>query len=196
MKPAVPMRCWKAVGDWASATWEQLAIRWEAHKTAQLIRRDIGLSDVRGIDGLIELVSSRRGKPIDVLRIPLPTKVSAFCISTPALDFIVVDSTASELTRLHATLHELGHFLLDADGQTEGSEEREPLPADLLEQLVPALNPQVATNYFKRSHNYDSYQERRVEAFATVMLERHLDLRGDPDVDGLASTFTHRRTGV
>ncbi|MFK0143198.1 ImmA/IrrE family metallo-endopeptidase [Streptomyces murinus] len=195
MRSAARLRRWKVAGDWAVATSEQLAIRWETHKTAQLIRRDIGLSDVRSMDGLIELVSSRRGKPIDVLRIPLPTKVSAFCISTPALDFIVVDSTASELTQLHATLHELGHFLLDADGQTEGLEEHEPLPTDLLEQLVPALNPQAVTNYFKRSH-YDSKQERRVEAFATVMLERHLALRGDTDVDGLASTFTHRRTGV
>jgi hypothetical protein len=173
---------------------EQIAIRWETHRTARLIRRDIGLSDVHDIEGLIGLVSARRRKPIKVLRLPLPTKVSAFCISTPNVDFIVVDSTASELTQLHATLHELGHFLLDGD-HAEGGKPHEPLPGELLEQLVPSLDPQAVTNYFKRSH-YASKQERRVEAFATVMLERYLALRRDTDANGLASTFTHRRAGV
>lgn len=181
------------LGWWAAAS-EQVAIRWETHRTARLIRRDIGLSDVHDIDDLIGLVSARRGKPIKVLRLPLPTKVSAFCISTPRVDFVVVDSTASGLTQLHATLHELGHFLLDGD-QVDQAASHEPLPGDLLEQLVPALDPQAVTNYFKRSH-YASKQERRVEAFATVMLERHLALRRDTDAGGLASTFTHRRTGV
>ncbi|MFF9436465.1 hypothetical protein ACF1BP_22325 [Streptomyces sp. NPDC014735] len=180
---------------WVSAVSEQLAIRWVTHKTAQLIRRDIGLSDVRSIEGLIEVISNRRGKPIDVLRLALPTKVSAFCISTPDVDFVVVDSTAPELTQLHAILHELGHVFLDVDGQTEGLDDHEPLPSELLAQLVPALDPTAVTKYFKRSH-YDSKPERRVEAFATVMLERHLALRGNTDGDGLASTFTHRRTGV
>lgn len=179
---------------WIVAVSEQIALRWETHRTARLIRRDIGFSDVHDIEGLIGLVSARRRKPIKVLRLPLPTKVSAFCIATPNVDFIAVDSTASELTQLHATLHELGHFLLDGD-QAEGVEPHEPLPGELLEQLAPALDPQAVTNYFKRSH-YASKEERRVEAFATVMLERHLALRGDTDADGLASTFTHRRTGV
>ncbi|WP_329020856.1 ImmA/IrrE family metallo-endopeptidase [Streptomyces sp. NBC_01601] len=188
------LRRWKAP-EWAAGASEQIAIRWETHKTAQLIRRDIGLSDVRDIKGLIDLVSSRRGKPIDVLYLPLPTTVSAFCISIAEMLFVVVDSTASELTQLHAILHELGHFLLDEDGDVEGAELNEPLPVELLEQLLPALNPEAVTAFFQRSH-YDSKGERRVEAFATVMLERHLALRRDPDAGGLASTFTHRRTGV
>lgn len=178
-----------------AAALNQLSIRWETHKTARLIRKDIGLSDVRDIDGLIGLVSDRRGKPIEVLHLPLPTQVSAFCISTPSTDYVATDSTASELTRLHAILHELGHFLLDADAHSQEGEEREPLPREILEHLVPALNPQAVTNFFQRSH-YDSKQERRVEAFATVMVERHLALQRGTGADGLASTFTHRRTGV
>ncbi|WP_123441565.1 hypothetical protein [Streptomyces sp. PanSC9] len=176
----------------AAAASEQLAIRWETYRTARLIRRDIGLSDVRDIDGLVTLVADRRGKPITVLQSPLPTKVSAFCVSTSTRDYIVVDANANELTRLHATLHELGHFLLDED---EHADTRDPLPEELIRQLVPALNPDAVTGFFKRSH-YASAEERRVEAFATIMLERHLALRLNSHGNGLTATFTHRRTGV
>ncbi|MDX3694833.1 ImmA/IrrE family metallo-endopeptidase [Streptomyces europaeiscabiei] len=160
-----------------------------------MIRRDFGLSDVRDIDSLIELVSRRRGKTIKVLRVALPSRVSAFCVATPNLDFIVVDAHASELTQLHAIAHELGHFLLDdTEEDTDDLDVDEPLPRELAQQLVPALNPDAVSRFFKRSH-YNSKKERRVEAFATVMLERNIALR-PTNAGGLESTFTHRRTGV
>ncbi len=194
--PTEPIRRRRAsTPRWTSSLREQIAIRVETHNAAKLIRKDIGLSDVRSIDDMVELVARRRGTPITVLYLALPSKVSAFCISTPEQDFVVVDTNASELTQLHAILHELGHFLLDdADGHTDTLDADEFLPRELAQQLVPNLNPDEVTRYFKRSH-YASKTERRVEALATVLLERHLELRRT-DFEGLTAILTHRRTGV
>lgn len=181
---------------WTTALREQLAILRETQAAARLIRRDFGLSSVQDIESLVKLVARRRGKPISVLYLALPSRVSAFCIATPERDFIAVDANASELTQMNAIAHELGHFLFDDAEDAQASIETghdSPLPEDLAQQLAPALNPDAVTAFFKRSH-YDSRIERKVEAFATVMLERKIALR-QPD-NGLASTFTHRRTGV
>ncbi|MEV0173230.1 ImmA/IrrE family metallo-endopeptidase [Streptomyces sp. NPDC050803] len=166
---------------------------------ARTIRKDIGLSGVEDIDGLVEVVASRRGRSIKVMFQPLPSDVSAFCFSTPARDCIVVDETANELTQFHAILHELGHFLLDGgehDCGAQGNADDDPVCRELVQQFAPALNPEGVVRIFRRSH-YATDGERRVEAFATVMLDRHLALRRGKGQDGLAATFAHRRgTGV
>ncbi|MGP4090810.1 ImmA/IrrE family metallo-endopeptidase [Streptomyces sp. KR55] len=165
---------------------------------ARIIRKDIGLSGVEDIQGLVKVVAARRGQSIRVMSQPLPSGVSAFCFSTPARDYIVVDETANELTRFHAILHELGHFLLDDEEQDCGThaDADDPVSRELVQQCAPALNPDGVVKIFRRSH-YATDRERRVEAFATVMLERHLALRRGKGQDGLAATFAHRRgTGV
>ncbi|MFJ9580803.1 hypothetical protein ACIRQF_30990 [Streptomyces sp. NPDC101191] len=182
---------------WSTRFFEQLAILRETHAAARMIRRDLGLSDVQDIESLVQWVARRRGKPISVLYLALPSRVSAFCIATPVRDFIAVDVGANELTQINGIAHELGHFLFDV---SEGAEvpladgDDSPLPKDLAKQLAPALDPDAVTSFFTRSH-YNSRIERKVEAFATVMLERNIALR-QSDTNGLTSTFTHRRTGV
>ncbi|MCX4826412.1 hypothetical protein OG883_43005 [Streptomyces sp. NBC_01142] len=172
---------------------DSFAIYRDTRRTARAIRKDVGLLGVCDIDALIELVSARRGRPINVRAEPLP--VSAACGSSHYFDSIVVDSDASELTQLHAKIHELGHLLYDAPsrGCHRSAEAHEPMAQDLARQLFPGLKADEVSAFFKRSH-YDSKQERRVEIFATVMLERHLLLRGS--ADSVTSTFTHRRAGV
>ncbi|MGW1363038.1 ImmA/IrrE family metallo-endopeptidase [Streptomyces chartreusis] len=178
---------------------EQLAIQREMRRMARVIRRDVGLSGVQDIDGLVELVAVQRGRPISVLFLPLPEGVSAFCFSTPARDYIVVNVAANELTRIHAIAHELGHLLLDNVEQGVSA----PVHAgedstfrELAQQIVPALNPDGVVKLFKR-WQYGSDNERRVEVFATMMLQRYIALGRGKQRDGLAATFAHRRgTGV
>ncbi|WP_434598526.1 ImmA/IrrE family metallo-endopeptidase [Streptomyces sp. A5-4] len=169
------------------------AIYRDTRRTARAIRKDVGLAGVCDIDDLIELVSARRGRPITVRAEPLP--VSAGCGSSRHFDSIVVDSGASELSQLHAKLHELGHLLYDAPsrGIVGSAEAHKPLDPDLAKQLFPGLKADEVSAFFKRSH-YDTTQERRVEIFATVMLERHLLLRGS--ANSVTSIFTHRSAGV
>lgn len=181
----------------ATRRWRDLvdgfAIYRDTRRTARAIRKDVGLLGVCDIDDLIKLVSVRRGRPITVRAEPLP--VSAACGSSLYNDSIVVDSGASALTQLHAKIHELGHLLFDAPswGCERSHEAHEPMAPDLARQLFPGLKAEEVSAFFKRSR-YDSHQERRVEIFATVMLERHLLLRESADT--VTSTFTHRRAGV
>jgi hypothetical protein len=91
----------------------------------------------------------------------------------------------------------LGHLLFDDSAEAEVPLETgdgSPLPRDLALQLAPALNPDAVTAFFERSH-YDSRIERKVEAFATMMLDRNIAFR-QPETHGFTATFTHRRTGV
>ncbi|MFJ8752090.1 hypothetical protein ACIREO_22575 [Streptomyces sp. NPDC102441] len=156
----------------------------------------MGLSGVRDIDGLVKVVSERRQKPITVSSRPLPAQISAACGSSRDFDFIVVDAQSSKLTQLLATMHELGHLLWDdPDRRLQGPREaHRRMPEELVRELFPGLKPDAVTAFFMRSH-YADQQERRVEIFATVMLESHLSLRG-PSGDFLGSTFAHRRAGV
>ncbi|MEU5193703.1 ImmA/IrrE family metallo-endopeptidase [Streptomyces scabiei] len=184
-----------ALLTWAAGLAEPFATRHETRAAAKLIRRDFGLSDVQDIGSLVDLVARRRGKPISLQYLTLPPRVSAFYFATPEEYFIVIDARANELTQLASIAHELGHILFDDAGSgTTEDVAGEPLPRELAQQLVPALNPDFVVKYLKRSH-YESPNERKVEAFATVMLERHIALRSTAP-DDFMSTFTHRRTGV
>ncbi|MEU1076483.1 MULTISPECIES: ImmA/IrrE family metallo-endopeptidase [unclassified Streptomyces] len=172
---------------------DSLTIYREIRRTARAIRRDVGLSGVYSLDDVIAFVSARRGRPILVHFEPLP--VTAACSSSADHDRIVVDSNASELLQLLAILHELGHLLYDAPRSAcqRSDEAHEPMAQELARQLFPGLKSAEVTSFFRRSR-YDSKQERRVEIFATVMLERHLLLKSSADFD--SSTLTHRRAGV
>ena len=185
------------VPHWISSAREQLAIRRETDVTARQIRKDFGLSSVQSIDGFLEFVADWRGKPITVVYIDMPLTVSAFSLATPERDYIAVDEDASELTKASSIAHELGHFIFDTSEDVEvpvGEGRGSPLSKELAVQLTPALNPHEVTAFFQRSH-YDSPVERKVEAFATMMLERYIAL-GHFGEDLLRSTIMHRRTGV
>ncbi|MEU7198105.1 hypothetical protein AB0B04_32060 [Streptomyces xinghaiensis] len=177
---------------WATLR-EQLAIFVATWSTTRLIRRDLGLSGVRSLQDLVDIVAMKRGKPITLSEAPLPPEVSGFCARGRERDYIVVDSGASELTRLHASLHELFHLWEEHPAETGPAQAISP---DVVRHLLPGLKPGPVQKVLTRSH-YEETHERRAEAFATVMLGRHLELRSDQRHTGfLSSALAHRRSGV
>ena len=177
---------------WASLR-EQLALSFATWSAGRLIRRDLGLSGVRDLQGLVDAVALKRNKPISVTEAPLPPEVSGFCVRGDGRDYIVIDSAANELTRLHATLHELFH-LWEEHPVNDSSHQH--TTVETLRHLLPSLKAEQVSQILTRSH-YDNEHERRAEALATVMLQRHLQLRRDQNGTGfLASALTHRRSGV
>ncbi|MEJ8647756.1 hypothetical protein WKI65_06585 [Streptomyces sp. MS1.AVA.3] len=178
---------------WSSLR-EQLAVFLATWSVTRLVHRDLGLSGVRDMQGLVDAVAVRRNKPITITEVPLPQQVSGFCARGKDRDFIVVDSTANELTRLHASLHELFH--LWEEHPADGGSSDQPMTEETVRQLLPGLKAGPVLQILNRSH-YDSAHERRAEAFATVMLQRHLELRRDQSNNGfLSSALSHRRSGV
>ncbi|MEV6397348.1 hypothetical protein AB0M39_21675 [Streptomyces sp. NPDC051907] len=148
---------------------------------------------MRSMQGLVDIIATRRGRPITLTEAPLPPEVSGFCARGRERDFIVVDANASELTRLHASLHELCHLWEEHPSDDSA---QQPMTEDTVRQLLPGLKAGPVLQVLTRSH-YDSAHERRAEAFATVMLQRHLQLRRDQNNTGfLTSALAHRRSGV
>ncbi|WP_190016692.1 hypothetical protein [Streptomyces lucensis] len=161
--------------------------------TTRLIRRDIGLSGVRSLQDVVDIVAAKRGKPITLSEASLPPEVSGFCARGRDRDYIVVDANASELTRLHASLHELFHLWEEHPGDDN---EQEPISPDVVQQLLPGLKPESVVQVLARSH-YHQDHERRAETFATIMIERHLELRQHQrPAEYVTSALAHRRTGV
>ncbi|MCX5103463.1 hypothetical protein [Streptomyces sp. NBC_00439] len=173
---------------------EQLAIASATRSARRQIRRDLGLSGVQDLQGLVDAVAASQNKPITIREVPLPLEVSALCARGTDRDFIVVDSQAAELTRLHAVLHELFHLWEEHPSDVEDSDL--PMTEETVQQLLPGLNPGPVLQVLTRSH-YDKAHERRAEAFATVLLQGHLALRTDQNSTGfLTSALAHRRSGV
>ncbi|WP_189969022.1 hypothetical protein [Streptomyces violascens] len=172
-----------------------MAIKLSAWSTTRLIRRDLGLSGVRDMQSLVDAIAQKRGRPIVIAEEPLPAKVSGFCVRGRKVDFIVVDSNASELTRLHSTMHELFH-LWDEEPEAQDTSASAETAAEAVRQLLPDLDPEAVRKVLARSH-YDNPHERRAEAFATVMVQRHLKLGGPATKDNyIGSALAHRRSGV
>ncbi|MEV6808938.1 hypothetical protein [Streptomyces sp. NPDC051132] len=177
---------------WPSAR-EQLAIFAATWSTTRLIRRDIGLSGVRSLQDVVDIVAAKRGKPITLTEASLPPEISGFCARGRDRDYVVVDVNASELTRLHSSLHELFHLWEEHPGDDS---KREPISPDVVQQLLPGLKPRPVLKVLARSH-YQADHERRAETFATIMVERHLELRRHQrPTEYVTSALAHRRTGV
>ncbi|MFJ5779956.1 hypothetical protein [Streptomyces sp. NPDC093094] len=191
---------------------DQLATFAATWATTRLIRRSIGLSGVRSLQDLVDIVAAKRGRPITLVEVPLPAEVSGFCARGRDRDYIVVDAGAGELTRLHVSLHELFHLW----EEHPADDTLEPLvPDEAVRHLFPGLKPEPVQKVlgrlarqvlpelgpgplqvFGRSH-YRKSHERRAETFATVMLQRHLELRTqERRTDYVTSALAHRRTGV
>ncbi|GAA0612668.1 hypothetical protein [Streptomyces crystallinus] len=180
----------------ATGRWAALREQWSIQKTTwamtRLIRRDIGLRHVADLQGLLNAVAAKLGKPITVVTVDLPPGISGFSARGRDRYYIAVARTVSEFTRITTTLHELGHLWVNPSS-CDGSDG--PMTEDMVRQLLPGLNPGPVLKILRRSH-FDDAHEREVEVFATLILQR-LPLGDDQIRSGsLTSGLAHRRSGV
>ncbi|MFE5730946.1 hypothetical protein ACFQ7A_08575 [Streptomyces sp. NPDC056528] len=166
---------------------------WAATRQARrLINRDLGLMGASDLAAVVRAIEEKRGKRIITVQVPLPPEVSAFCVRGHDREYVVVDARAGELTRAHATLHELFH-LWEEHPEEDGGHDLE-MDEAAIRLLLPGLKPRAVLKVLTRSH-YAERAELGAEMFATIMLQR-LQLsttRGDEPV---ASTLAHRSAGV
>ncbi|MFC8172727.1 hypothetical protein ACFUJU_20470 [Streptomyces sp. NPDC057235] len=181
----------RAAGRW-TALREQGHLWAATRRAGRLINRDLGLVGAGDMEAVIRAVEEKRGKRITMVRVPLPPEVSAFCVRGHDREYVVVDALAGELTRAHATLHELFH-LWEEHPAEDGGHDLE-MDETTVRLLLPGIKPEAALRILTRSH-YSKKAELGAETFATLMLQRlHLSAaRGDEPV---SSTLAHRSAGV
>ncbi|MFF4868236.1 hypothetical protein ACIPQA_02770 [Streptomyces sp. NPDC090109] len=181
----------RAGGRWAAV--RERGHLWAAARRARrLIHRDPGLAGAGDMAAVVGAVEEKRGRRIVMVGVPLPPEVSAFCVRGHDRDYVVVDAQAGELTRAHATLHELFHLWEDhpaeEGGHAPGMDEA------TIRLLLPGLKPGAVLKVLTRSH-YAQRAELGAETFATLMLQR-LRLSGARGDEPVSSALAHRSAGV
>jgi hypothetical protein len=117
------------------------------------------------VETICERVAELRGRSIRILRYELP--MESPCgprIATLDTDYLVVHESANLADQDLILLHGLGHLLFDP-------EECPPLDEELLEMLVPQVDPATVASMLGRSR-YTVESEQAAEVFATLLFAR------------------------
>lgn len=113
-----------------------------------------------GVAGLLDNLGSARGRPITLLRRPLPPDgPSGAWIALPDKDYIVVSTPVAPSHEAAIVAHEVGHMMLGHAGADLTDDAR---------QLAPDVSPHVAARFLSR-YGYGGRQEQEAEVFATLL---------------------------
>ncbi|MFC7794447.1 hypothetical protein [Streptomyces cinereoruber] len=181
----------RAAGGWAALR-ERGRLLAATRRAGRLVRRDAGLKGADDVAAVVRAVEEKRGKRIVLVHVPLPPEVSAFCVRGHDREYVVVDARAGELTRAHATLHELFHLWEEHPAEDGGHDPG--MDEAAIRLLLPGIRPEAVRKALTRSH-YTERAELGAETFATVMLQR-LRLSGTRGDGPVSSTLAHRSAGV
>ncbi|MEU9336337.1 ParH-like protein [Streptomyces sp. NPDC048290] len=113
----------------------------------------------------IAALAERRGRPISVLPVVIPS--SAPCgllVTTDLADYILYTAGTTGFHRQHILLHEAAHLLCGHDRGT-------PATAAASRLLLPGLSPALVRRVLGRSV-YSEPQEREAELLASLILHR------------------------
>ncbi|GGS21552.1 hypothetical protein GCM10010252_70960 [Streptomyces aureoverticillatus] len=171
-------------------------------RAVRIIHDDLGLRPGQGLQDLVDAVARERDRTITVLKLPLPSHVSGFCVQGDAEDTVVITANTSERQGLHVLLHELYHLL---SGRTPDVDPGTVTACDLLDPRVlaeqmPSLPAdavrEVLTRPAQLRTGYEEDEEWSAEVFATVgLLMLSLDEAGG-HAGPLVSSFTNRHAGI
>ncbi|MCZ7416139.1 MULTISPECIES: ParH-like protein [unclassified Streptomyces] len=118
----------------------------------------------------IASVAERRGRPIEILPVPLPhTGPCGLLATTSGTDYILCTRDTTALHREHILLHEAAHLLFGHDRQTDAD-------AGTLGVLIPHLPPTLVRQVLGRTC-YGEPHEQEAEVLASLL--RYRALRND-----------------
>lgn len=126
------------------------------------------------IDGLLEAMSTFRGRTMMLLSAPLGNSVSGLLISTDHADYIAVSEEASPERLAAIVCHEVAHALLGHDH--EGSVGKELVSSGLLNGIDASLADSVVAARQAYAHTAETDAET-VATYLSIELRRRL-MRG------------------
>jgi len=163
----------------------------------------LGLEPGVGLQEVIDAAALIRGRPITLLEMLLPPRLSGFCVQG-AQDTIVVTTRDTRRQRTHDKLHELSHLLESPHPPVGGLTGHALLNGhELLEGAVhkfPSLPPGVAEDFLNSPvqlrSSYLAEEEVAAEAFAMAVVPLLKKNPGHTETDAITSTFYSRRSGI
>ncbi len=126
------------------------------------------------VDDLIRLVAEYRGRPIEVMAMPLPAGLYGARLAGPTKDFIIHESNTPLVHQDHIKAHELAHILAGHEVAVVPSDE--------------SLDERLLAGILLRSADADSYAEREAEALATAIQAEIIQMAGLKALTGQIST--------
>ncbi|MFG2290369.1 toxin [Streptomyces sp. NPDC048595] len=134
-------------------------------RAANAVLARLDLSDGCDITTLVEQLSADRGRPIQLVSLPLgATAPCGMWLATDTFDVIVVESDTSRLHRDHIIAHELAHMLCDHCDSAGFN-------TAMMRDLMPNLDPQRVREMLART-SYSTAEEQEAEIVASLILER------------------------
>ena len=130
------------------------------------------------IDRLIDAVSLRRERPVDLVAKNAPLGPCGLWVAMPGRDVVFFEAGTSKVHREHIILHELAHLLC-----SHRSTER--LDTGILRELFPNLRLDMVQRVMGRSR-YTAPEEQEAEVMAGLIVHR---------AGGMFTTATVRRDG-
>lgn len=105
----------------------------------------------------------RRGRPIHLCPVSIPTGPCGLWIAGPTADHIFYEQQTSRLHQEHIILHELAHLIWEHDPTLVLSHE-------LAGQLLPDLDPNMLRRILARTR-YSALEEQHAEVLASLILQ-------------------------
>ncbi|MFI1971527.1 hypothetical protein BLA24_31250 [Streptomyces cinnamoneus] len=134
-------------------------------RASEAILARLDLPDGCSIATLTDRLSTDRGRPIQL--VPLPLGAETPCgmwLATDVADIIIVEANTSRLHRDHIIAHELAHMLCRHSDSTG------PDPTGI-GRLLPNLDPRLVREVLGRT-SYSTEEEQEAEIVASLILER------------------------
>ncbi|WP_431044407.1 toxin [Streptomyces sp. P1-3] len=134
-------------------------------RASEAVLTRLDLPDGCDIAALMERLSADRGRPIQLVSLPLGAKAPCgMWLATDTFDVIVVEADTSRLHQDHIIAHELAHMLCD-HRDSAGFDEA------VMGSLLPNLDPRRVREMMGRT-GYSTEEEQEAETVASLILER------------------------
>jgi hypothetical protein len=135
----------------------------QLHRRCLEVARTIDVPDPFDLSALLAALSGRRGRPVRLLRYPMPNGAPCgVCIATDRADYVVVTDAAAGTQHEHIALHEVAHLVLD-----HGADSLSHLVGELLQHL----DLDGGRVRFART-GYSSHEELEAEYLASLLRQR------------------------
>ncbi|OEJ21022.1 hypothetical protein [Streptomyces subrutilus] len=126
--------------------------------------KELEIPERSDVNALCDLLEQRRGRPITLLEVPMPTGAGKPCglwVATDDEDYICYQQYTTQAHQEHIIRHELGHMVCEHVAAPV-------MPDEVAQLLMPTLAPVLVRSVLGRTQ-YSNAEERAAELVASLM---------------------------